>query len=163
MIKFIPRNPLLILSGVIVFMLSCTPHSCFEETESFVKASFYNNTTKKLQPPDSLTIYGINMGTNTLYNKSTKVQPALIPLNSSADESRFIIIINGITDTLDFRYTNYPHLVTKECGYTFYHILDTLTFTTNTISYIYIAKNTITTINEENIRIFYQPSALPNQ
>ena len=33
--------------------------SCFEETECYVKASFYNNTTQKLTAPDSLTIYGI--------------------------------------------------------------------------------------------------------
>jgi hypothetical protein len=154
--KLIPGNLIIILSGLILILLSCTPGSCFEETESFLKVSFYDSTTKKLQAPDSLTIFGINMGTNTLYNKTTKVQPALIPLNSSAESCSFVIIINGINDTLEFRYTNYPHLVSKECGYTFYHVIDTPTFTTNNISYIYLARNLITTINEENLRIFFK-------
>jgi Family of unknown function (DUF6452) len=152
--KFIPENLIIILSGLILFLLSCTPESCFEETESFLKASFYNNG--KLQAPDSLTIYGLNMETNKLYDKVRKVQPALIPLNSATTNCVYIIRINGITDTLEFRYSSYPHLVSKECGYTFYHNLDTdRIFTKHAIVNIYIGKRNITTINEENIRIFY--------
>jgi hypothetical protein len=154
--KFIPENLIIILSGLILFLLSCTPESCFEETESFLKASFYNNVTGKPLAPDSLTIYGLNMETNKLYDKVRKVQPALIPLNSATASCVYIIQINGITDTLEFRYSSYPHLVSKECGYTFYHNLDTdRIFTKHAIVNIYIGKRNITTINEENIRIFY--------
>ncbi|MEI6048563.1 MAG: DUF6452 family protein [Bacteroidota bacterium] len=154
--KYIPENLIIIISGLILFLSSCTPETCFEETESFLKASFYNNTTKKLQAPDSLTIYGMNMETNKLYNKVLKVQPALIPLKSSKDTCIFIIKINGIADTLELRYSSYPHLVSKECGYTFYHRLDTeLIYTYHAIKNIYTGNSAITTLNEENIRIFY--------
>jgi hypothetical protein len=139
----------------IVILISCSPQSCFEETEAYLKVSFYNNTTKKLQAPDSLTLYGINSTTFNLYNKAKNVQPALLPLNSSTENCKFIIRINGITDTLDLSYTNYPHLISKECGLTFYHTLDTIIHTKNTIDYIYYTRKNITTINEENIRIFY--------
>jgi len=153
--KVIPGNLFGILSGLILFMLSCTPESCFEETKSFLKASLYDNITKKMQAPDSLTAYGLNMETNKLYNKAKKLQIALLPLNALTDNCAFIIKINGITDTLELWYSSYPHLVSKECGYTFYHNLDTLTYTTNAIDSIYIRKNIITTINEENVQIFY--------
>lgn len=153
--KFIPVNLTIVLSGLILLLLSCTPESCFEETESFLKASFYDNVTKNLHAPDSLTIYGLNMETNKLYNKTRSVQPALMPLNAATGNCNYIIRINGITDTLELWYSSYPHLVSKECGYTFYHNLDTLTYTTNAIDSIYRRKNNITTINEENIRIFY--------
>ena len=155
--KLIPRNLTIILSGLILFLLSCTPESCFEETESFLKATLYLNETGNLRAPDSLTVYGLNMETNKLYNKTKNVQIALLPLNASTANCVYIIRINGITDTLEFRYSSYPHLVSKECGYTFYHnlISDSLTYTTNAIDSIYIRKNTITTFNEENIRIFY--------
>ena len=153
--KVIPGNLFGILSGLILFMLSCTPESCFEETKSFLKASLYDNITKKMQAPDSLTAYGLNMETNKLYNKAKKLQIALLPLNALTDNCAFIIKINGITDTLELWYSSYPHLVSKECGYTFYHNLDTLTYTTNVIDSIYIRKNIITTINEENVQIFY--------
>jgi len=155
--KFIPRNLTIILSGLILLLLSCTPESCLEETESFLKATLYLKKTGILQSPDSLTVYGLNMETDKLYDKTKNVKIALLPLNASTTNCVYIIRINGITDTLVLNYSSYPHLVSKECGYTFYHnlISDSLTFTTNAIYSISIRKNTITTINEENIRIFY--------
>jgi hypothetical protein len=155
--KFIPGNLIVILPGLILFLLSCTPESCFEETESFLKASLYLNATGKLHAPDSLTIYGLNMDTIQLYNKTKNVQVALLPLNAATDNCVYIIIINGITDTLEFNYSSYPHLISKECGFTFYHNLDTAppVFTKHVIDNIFVGKRSITTINEENIRIFY--------
>jgi hypothetical protein len=155
--NFIPGNLTIILSGLILYLFSCTPESCLEETNAFVKASFYLSKTNKPTVPDSLTLYGIYMDTSKIYDKSIKIQPALIPLNNLTGRCIFIIKINGITDTLYLVYTSYPHLVSKECGYTFYHnlISDSLTFTTNIIDSIDIRKSAITTINEENIRIYY--------
>jgi Family of unknown function (DUF6452) len=154
--RFIPGSLIIILSGFILFLLSCTPGSCFEETESYLKASFYSgDVTTKLSPPDSLTLYGLNRD-SMIYNKKTSIQPALIPLNSSTESCTFIIKINGVTDTIEFRYSSYPHLISKECGYTFYHHLDTLPiYTKNVIKDIYTGDKTITNLNVENIRIFY--------
>ena len=154
--KFIPGNLIVILSGLILLLISCTPGSCFEQTESFLKASFYDNITKKLRAPDTLTVYGLNMETNKLYSKSHNVQPALIPMNPSTDRCIYIIIINGVTDTLEFRYSSHPHLLSKECGYTFFYRLDTEPiYSKHIIKGIYNGNSNITTLNEENIRIFY--------
>jgi hypothetical protein len=154
--NFIPGNLIIISSAIILIINSCSTGSCYEKTESFLKASFYNYKTQKLQPPDSLTLYGLNMENSKLYNKNTGVQPALIPLNPATVSSTFIIKINNITDTLEFRYNSYPHLISKECGFTYYHSLDTdRLFTKHAIINIYIGNRNITTVNEENIRIFY--------
>ena len=153
--KHIPRYLIFTLAGLLLFEFSCTPGSCFEETESYLKASFYDDVTKQLRAPDSLTVYGLNMESSKLYSKTPKVQTALLPLNSATDMCTYILIVNGITDTLTFRYNSYPHLISKECGYTFYHNIETPESTTNIIKYIYLNKSNITTINEENIRIFY--------
>ena len=133
----------------------CTPEACFEETNSFVKASFYQNATGKYLAPDSITLYGSSMETSKLYNRARYVQPALMPLNSATDNCTLIIRINGIADTLTMTYSSYPHLISKECGYTFYHILDSYIVTKNIIDTIIIRNRSITTVNEENIRIFY--------
>jgi hypothetical protein len=148
---------ILLISGLILILSSCTPDSCYDQTESFLKASFYSYTKRLPQPPDSITIYGLNRDTSKIYDKALKVQPAQIPLNASSDTSIFIIKINGITDTVEFRYISYPHLISKECGFTFYHNLDTIqpVFTKHTIDSIHLSKRNITTVNEENIRIFY--------
>src|SRR5450759_4899617 len=157
--KLAPRKVLIIISGLIPIMISCTPQSCFEETEAFVKASFYLTGGSKPLAPDSLTVFGVNMETDTLYKKATGVTIALLPLNAGTHECSFVLEINGITDTVTFRYNTYPYLVSKECGFTFYHDLytdpDSLVYTRHTIDTIYIRKNVITTLNEENIRIFY--------
>jgi hypothetical protein len=144
----------IIMPGLILFMASCTQGSCFEETESYLKASFYNYETRKITVPDSLTLFGLN-NDSIIYNKSEKVQPALIPLNASMDSCFFVIIINGVTDTIQFRYNSSPHLISKECGYTFYHHLDTVIPKYHAIKEIYTSSKSITNLNVENIRIYY--------
>jgi len=147
---------LLYIAAIHFLALSCTPEACFEDTESFLKATFLNNSTGKAIAPDSVTLYAVGHEANLIYNKSTGVQPARFPLNSASDTSRFVIRINGITDTIGFIYTSYPHLVSKECGFTFYHTLvDTVRYTRHNINYVYLGNNSVTTTNEENIRIFY--------
>jgi len=151
--KFIRGSLLIILPGTILFLLSCTQGSCFEETESYLKASFYKNSI--LTAPDSLTLYGLNTD-STIYNKTASIQPALIPLNASTESCVFVIQINGVVDTIEFQYSSYPHLISKECGYTFYHHLDTVPkYTQHVIDTIYVSNKTITNLNVENLRIFY--------
>ena len=152
--KFITGSLLLSVPGIIMFLYSCTTGSCFEETECYVKAGFYKNTTRT--PPDSLTLFGLN-NDSLIYNHQASIQPGLIPLNSSADSCTFIIVINGESDTIEFHYTNYPHLISKECGYTFYHHLDTIIPIEHfhSIKRIEYVNLTITNLNAENIRIYY--------
>jgi hypothetical protein len=154
--KITSKSLLISLSIFAMILHSCTPQGCVEETTAYVKASFFKKAAEKLMPPDSLTIYGLGMNSNKLYNKALNIQLAKIPLNDTAQSCIFIIKINGKTDTLEFRYKSYPHLVTKECGYTFYHTLDTdRIYTKNAIVDLWYYNRNITTINEENIRIFY--------
>jgi hypothetical protein len=154
--KSVPLSIIIILSALVLILGSCVAGSCFEETESYVKASFYTGEgTPSLHAPDTLTLYGLNQD-SILYNKKTNIQTALIPLNASSDTSLFVIVINGVTDTVEFRYISYPHLISKECGYTFYHQLDSgPRHTIHAIKDIYIGNRTITNLNGENIRIFY--------
>jgi len=154
--KLISGILIILLPCLIFFLASCTPGSCFEETESYLKASFYSgDEIKILTAPDSITIYGLN-DTNKVYNKATRIEHALIPLNASTPECTFIIKINGITDTVKFTYSSYPHLISKECGYTFYHQLDTVrVYSKHIIKDIYSGNQTITNLNVENIRIFF--------
>jgi hypothetical protein len=154
MMKLHSFLPVLLIAGISAIITSCAPEACFEETNSYLKASFYNDSTKKQLAPDSLTIFGLGQATK-IYDKAKGVQPALIPLNPSSGNCIFIIRINNVTDTLEFLYSSYPHLISKECGYTFFHILDSNTYTQNNIDTILTINHNISTANEENIRIFY--------
>lgn len=144
-----------IVAATWLTLFSCAPEACFEETSSFVKASFYFNETGKYQAPDTLTLYGIGNEESNIYYRNRNVQPALFPLDAETLACSFVIIINGIADTIRFTYTSYPQMISKECGYTFSHILDSYTSTKHIIDTVIIRNRSITTVNEENIRIFY--------
>jgi hypothetical protein len=145
-----------ILPVLLLIVDSCSDGSCIDETESLLKANLYVYGGA-IKAPDSLTVYALNMPSEKVYNKASNVTTALIPLNPTATESVFIFRINGINDTVKFRYTSYPHLISKECGYTYYHDLDKDPFecTNHIIDTIEIKNSTITTLKVENIRIFY--------
>lgn len=140
---------------IILHLASCTPEACFEETNAFLKASMYLQVTGKNVAPDSITLYGVTMETSRIYKKSTAVKVAKIPLNASAGICSFVIRINGVYDTITFKYDSYPHLISKECGYTFYHTIDTTLYTRNIIDTVRVTSSRVTTLNEENIRIYY--------
>lgn len=153
--KIISGSLILLAAGCFILGLSCTPEACFEETNSFVKASLYDNVTKKLKSPDSLTVYGLNRDSSRIYSKEKGVQPALFPLDGSSTNCTFVVRINGVNDTITFSYTSYPHLISRECGYTLFHNIDTPFYTKHSIDYIFTGLKNITTENVENIRIFY--------
>jgi predicted nucleic-acid-binding Zn-ribbon protein len=147
--------PLFIMACSGLYLNSCTAGSCFDETESRVKGTFYSMATGKTLSPDSVTLYGVNMDTLEIYDRTTMLKSAEFPLYAEEQGCKFVIRINGINDTLEFSYSSYPHLLSKECGYTFFFTLDTVIHSVNIIDSISIEKKTITTFNEENLRIFY--------
>lgn len=138
-----------------LLIISCTPGSCFEETNAYVKASFFLSETSKADAPDSLTLYGLGMNTSLVYRKALNIDQALMPLDASSDGCSFVIRINGVNDTISFVYSSSAHMISRECGYTFYHEIEEPAFTNNVIDDIEVVKSSITTLSEENIRIFY--------
>jgi hypothetical protein len=146
---------LIFLLIIAKFFAACTPDSCFEETTSFLNATFYKTVNGVPSAPDSITIFGIGKETNRLYSKSLNLTAIKLPLNASAGTCGYVMKINNITDTLRFIYTGYPHLISKECGITFYFTLDTCIAHGSAIKTIITRNNNITTFNEENIRIYY--------
>ncbi len=147
---------MILVPVVMIFsIVACSPGSCFEETNALVKSTFYSDTSGLMASPDSLSIYGGANDTTLIYNRSQKVERALLPLDASETECSFVVEINGVTDTITFTYNSYPHLISKECGYTYYYTIEDPLFTGNIIDKITVTKNTVTTLAEENIRIYY--------
>ncbi|HVN57306.1 MAG TPA: DUF6452 family protein [Bacteroidales bacterium] len=139
----------------LIILGSCTPQPCYQITNATVKADFFQTGTGKSLIADSVTLFGIGMDTSRIYSQATGLHVINIPLNPSSDSSSFYLKINNITDTVTFYYSSYTHLVSKECGYTYYFILtrpvkhDKVLPDYNTINAV------ISTVNEENVRIFY--------
>jgi Family of unknown function (DUF6452) len=141
--------------AAILQLISCTQDSCLEETVAEVKVPMYLSSTQGIKAPDSLTVYGLNTGSKKIYNSAKSISTANLPLNPSTENCGFVIRINGIFDTLRLKYDSYPHLISKVCGYTYFHTIDSLSFTKNIIDTVIIKNRFVTTLNEENFRILY--------
>ena len=146
---------LLFTAGLLFWLTSCLDTECIDETRAYVKVSFYDYDTIKVASPDSLTLFGVGNSVKIYDNRKKIALPALMPLKDSDNETEFIIEINGTTDTIRFAHSNYLHLISKECGYSMYHTLDTVYFTTNGIDSISLTNKDITLKNIENVAIFY--------
>jgi hypothetical protein len=147
---------LLLLLFVIRFTLSCTPESCIGETTSFVHVTFYKASTNKLTAPDSITVFGTGRDTARIYSKAINTSSINLPLDASTDRCGFVLKINNVTDSLKLIYNSYPHLISKECGLTFFFTLDSLNAGRTAIDTVLIFNKNITTFNGENIRIIYR-------
>lgn len=144
-----------IIIAVFMKIVSCTPESCLEETVAKAKVPFYLSSTQKNTAPGNLTIFGLNTGTVNIYADSKNVSRAELPLDPSTDNCGFVVIINGVSDTIMVTYDSYPHLISIECGYTYYHTTGVLSYTRNIIDTIIVRNTLVTTGNEENFRILY--------
>jgi predicted nucleic-acid-binding Zn-ribbon protein len=146
-------QPLLFI--IMVHLLSCSTGACFDETEARVKAGFYSKATGLADAPDSISLFGVNMDTLTIYDKYVNPKTVEFPLYAESTECKLVLRINGMNDTVTFTYNSYTALLSKECGYTFFFNLDTVIYSKNIIDSISVTKKSITTFNEENMRIFY--------
>lgn len=139
----------------IVLLARCTPESCYENTESALKAGFYETGTGTNVEPDSVSAYGIGVDSIMLYKNEKAKKEILLPLNPTTAVCSFVISINGISDTITFTYSSFPHLISKECGYSVFHTLDSYSSSNNIIDTILIRNSNVTVPYEENIRIFF--------
>jgi hypothetical protein len=144
-----------IIAALAMAMFSCSPEACLENTESYLNASLYSYSKKTISAPDSLTIHGYGLDTNFIYNRSRNITVARLPLDTEAGISTFVITFNNIADTITFRHTSYPHLISRECGYTWYHDTEPPEWTSNAIDSVWFRFGLVTNNEEENIRIFY--------
>jgi len=136
-------------------LTSCFDAECIDETEAYVKVSLYSYETKKIASPDSITLYGVGSETKIYDNNKVFTSPALMPLKSYDNESTFVIEINGTTDTIRIIHSNFLNLISKECGYSMYHTIDTIYFTAKGIDSVSVTNKEITVKNIENVAIFY--------
>jgi hypothetical protein len=95
------------------------------------------------------------MDTSMFYKAQKNITRVMLPLDASKESCSLVLKINNVRDTLTIWYSSHTHLISKECGYTYYHTIDSLHYTKNSIDSLTLKKTTITTLLEENLRIYY--------
>ena len=137
-----------------LLLTSCLNAECVDDTKVYVKVFFYSYDTKKIESPDSVTLYGVGNDIK-IYDNQKITLPALIPLKNYDNETAFVIQINETTDTIRFVHSNFLRLISKECGYLMNHTIDAVDITSNGIDSISITNNEVTVKNIENVALFY--------
>lgn len=86
-----------LFTGSLLVQFSCAPVACFDETNAFLKASFYLDSTRAQTTPDSVTLYGTGMDTNKIYEAKENLKQALIPLNASTSNCSWFLELMAYT------------------------------------------------------------------
>jgi len=146
---------IIFFSVLLYISYSCSPQPCYQDTVATIKANFYRTGTGTTVTADSVTLYGAGRDTSKIYDAATGISSIAIPLDAGSDSSSFVIKIDTLTDVITFYYSRYTHLISKECGYTFYYNLTKPVKHSLPLPDFLIINTDITTGNAENIRIFF--------
>lgn len=106
---------------------ACQSKGCYEETDVYVRCTFYWDTEATAVAIDSLSVWGV--GSDSLLYDNSNVSLLELELNPNATTSRFVVqaVANNYAflDTLTFLHTNNPWFESLDCDCMMFSTLDT--------------------------------------
>lgn len=149
---------------IIAILTACNPSDeCREKTSVNMQIGFYTKTlnpsTKKTlissQAIDSIWVHALGID-SLIYNNKKSEKLMLIPLNSTAEHTDYIVQFNDITDTISiFHQNNDKYYLSLECGCVVAHTIDEVVTTRHYIDSVSIVYPEINNTNIENVQIFH--------
>lgn len=165
LIIFIPLSSVMIrhlsiplfaaLAAMISMLSSCSVQPCYEETDPMMNTLLLVSGTGETARADSLRVYTYRAADTLKFIDERGTSFFSVPLDPAADESLFIITLNGVTDTAVIWYKRNPHLVSPECGYTLVSDITGLKTTHNIIDTLIIENKSVNLNGEKNLHLFY--------
>ena len=139
------------------FYTSCSDEYtiCESPVNVSLNAGFYKNIagTDSVATPASFSVSVLN-GAAILTNASNR-NGFFASLNPATDTSRFVITIEGTTDTFKVAYSTQVQNVSVNCGDVNIYTLSAVSSTRHAIDSIKIVNPAVNTALPQNIRIFY--------
>lgn len=143
------------LALLTLLLSACSEQACYDDKDPVVNVSLFTSGTGASQKSVSLKITGLTGSSPIELFTATSVSNFSVPLNPAEETSVMVITLNGVADTATVNYSSFVHLVSPECGYTFFNILEGLNTTHNIIDSLIIENKNITVDGERNLRLFY--------
>lgn len=134
---------------------ACSEQACYDDTDPLVNVILLESGTGAAKKSVSLKITGLSGASPVELVTATSVTKFSVPLNPAEETSVIVIVLNGVADTATVSYSNFLHLVSPECGYTLYNVINSLNTTHNIIDSLIIENKNITVDGERNMRLFY--------
>ena len=152
-----------IFAAAIIFS-ACNPSDeCREKTSVNVQIGFYSKTinpsTQKIlknpQVIDSIWVRGLSKD-SFIYKNSKNGKLMLIPLNSTAEHTDYVVRFNDITDTISiFHQNNDRYYLSLECGCIVAHTIDEVVSTRHYIDSVSIVYPEVNNTPIENVQIYH--------
>ncbi|MEA4984448.1 hypothetical protein SDC9_58411 [bioreactor metagenome] len=145
------------LTLILLLLSSCAQEeTCRENKQVLFNIGFYISETTNALNIDSITVFGINNNSITpdsLYKNVKNINKIALPLNNSAEESIFVLNINGTHDTLNVQYSNKEYFISYSCGMVITHHVDTVLSTSHLIKSYRILNRDINTTDVQHLQI----------
>jgi len=146
---------LIIILLSIIFQRCNVDDICLSNQHA-VRAYFMLMEEKERAMVQRATIYGLGMPNDSIY-KEENVTNMFLPLSFTKDTTSFLIFIQNesFRDTIHFVHTKKMNFISRECGFTFDFLIDTVYFSKMFIdSVAVINPNVRYNENVENVEIY---------
>jgi hypothetical protein len=143
---------LVYLVGILLLAMACK--EVYEEPpQSFLWATIYGSDTNKPISPVT-TVQGVGVDYN--WFGDTAGSNLLLPLTIK-DTSRFIVWMDGTSDSLTFIHQTEQKYVSMETGFYYEYKILSVRFTQNRIDSVRITDSLVTRNWNENIKLYIHP------
>jgi hypothetical protein len=145
---------------------SCKDESiCTDDITCRVNAGFYvrDGNGERDTLLDGVTLYGKLRPDSLIYENAQGLGNIKFPLpNSMEEHSDFILTVDTISDTLKLWHRSRLEMVSFECGFTVTHDIYWTSHMNMIIDTISITDPLVRLTDEQNIKIYIKPAAVPD-
>lgn len=121
--------------------------------QSLLQVTFYNSATKAKISPH---VMALGVGLNTQLYRDTVMPNMLLPLTIK-DTTRYIVWLDSKSDSITFVHETTQRYASMETGFYYEYKLRSVRSTINRIDSIKIVDSLVTTIWNENIKLYIKP------
>lgn len=143
---------LFFLIGALIALTACK--EVYENPpQALVRATIWNSSTEA-ELSSKVSIHGI--GYDNYWVKDSTIQKILLPL-SPTDTSNYVFSFDSYTDTIIFIHTKKLKYESMETGLYYEYQLKSVDYTKNRLDSVEITDSLVTTIWNENIKLYLHP------
>lgn len=143
-------------------MAACSSSGCLDNGSAIPLAGFYDSATGKSVALDILDIHAAGAPNDSLMlGAGTRATQVYLPFTPAATEVRWAIDyrqegLEGISDTITFRYSSLPYFASDECGAMYYYRVEQTEWTSRLIDSVTVIDPLISNVERERIRIYFR-------
>ncbi len=138
-----------------VIISSCSTGACYDDLDPLLNFGLFTSGTGAVKKANTIKIIGELPPNDTILVDNKSVSSFSLMLNPAGQSVTLYITLDDVSDTAVISYDSYPHLVSAECGYTFYNEITELSTTHNIIDTLIIENKNVTLNGERNLRLFF--------